>query len=102
MATKEQNGLSEGVPAMHSNALSAFERNCGRTQRHTVEHRSSQPAPRAVAVAGPRSPSLPTMRRGGYLRSNVECTVERKNISAFERRACIRTQAHDLSSHLVL
>jgi hypothetical protein len=63
---------------VRSNALAAFKRNCGRTQRHTVEHKSSQPASRAVALAGPRSPSLPTMRCGGYLRSNVECTVEHK------------------------
>jgi hypothetical protein len=85
-----------------SNALSAFECNCGRTQRHTVERRSSQPASRVVALVGSRSPSLPAMRRGGYLRSNVECAVERKNISAFERMACVRTQARDLSAHLVL
>jgi hypothetical protein len=76
---------------VRSNALSAFERNCGRTQRHTVERKSSQPAPRAVALASPRSPSLPAMRRGGYLRSNMECTVECKNISVFECRAWVQT-----------
>jgi hypothetical protein len=86
MATKEQNGPSE----------------VKETQRNTVEHRSSQPASRAVALAGPRSPSLPAIRHGGYLWSNVECTVECKNISAFERMAYVQTQAHDLSAHLVL
>jgi hypothetical protein len=85
-----------------SNALGAFKRNCNHTQRHTVECRSSQPASRAVALAGPRSPSLPAMRHGGYLQSNVECIVEHKNISAFERRAYVRTQARDLSTHLIL
>jgi hypothetical protein len=72
-----------------SNALPAIERNCGRMQGHTVERRSSQPTSRVVALAGPRSPSLLAMHRGGYLRSNVECMVERKSISAFERRACV-------------
>jgi hypothetical protein len=84
------------------NALAAFERNCSRTQRHMVERRSSQLASCAVAFAGPRSPSLPAMRCGSYLRSNVECTVERKNINAFECVAYVRTQARDLSAHLVL
>jgi hypothetical protein len=74
------------------NALAAFERNCGRTQRHMVERRSSQPASRAIALAGPRSPSLPTMRHGSYLRSNVECMFERMH-------QCVRTQACDLSTH---
>jgi hypothetical protein len=75
---------------VHSNALVAFERNCGHTQRHMVERRSNQPTSHTVALAGPRSPSLPAMRRGGYLRSNVECTIECKNINAFKRMACIR------------
>jgi hypothetical protein len=87
---------------VRSNALAVLERNCGRTQRHTVERMSSQLASRVVALTGPRSPSLPAMRHGGYLRSNVECTVELKNISAFECMACVRTQARDLSAHLVL
>jgi hypothetical protein len=87
---------------VRSNALGAFECNYCRTQRHTVERRSSQPASRVVALAGPRSPSIPAMPRGSYLWSNVECTVERKNISALERKACVRTQARDLSAHLIL
>jgi hypothetical protein len=87
---------------MRLNALAAFKRNCSRTQRYTIERRSSQPASHAFVLAGSKSPSLPAMRRGGYLQSNVECTVERKNISAFERMACVQTQTRDLSAHLVL
>jgi hypothetical protein len=75
---------------MRSNALSTFERNCGRTQRHTVECRSSQPMSRAIALAGPKSPSLSAKRCGGYLWSNVECTFERMH-------QCIRM--HNLRSN---
>jgi hypothetical protein len=57
-----------------------------------LERKSSQPASHAFALAGP----------GGYLRSNVEYTVERMHITALERRAYVRTQARDLSAHLVL
>jgi hypothetical protein len=82
MATKEQNGPSEVKEflPMCSNALGAFER------------RSSQPAFHVVALSGPIIPSLPAMRRGGYLCSKVECTFEthasvRSNVwPAFEHR----------------
>jgi hypothetical protein len=77
MATKEQNGPSEVKEFLpvRSNALGAFDHSYGQMQRHMVECRSSQPASHVVALADPRSPSLLAMRHGGYLRSNVECTI---------------------------
>jgi hypothetical protein len=60
--------------------------------RFGLKRRSSQPASHALSLASP----------SGYLWSNVECTVEHINISVFERMACVRTQARDLSAYLVL
>jgi hypothetical protein len=61
MATKEQNAPSEEMDPcqVRSTALGAFERTHGRTQGDTVERRPSQPTSHTVALAGPRSPSLP-------------------------------------------
>jgi hypothetical protein len=61
MATKEQIASSEEMDPcqVRSTALGAFERTHGRTQGGTVKRRPSQPASHAVALAGPRSPSLP-------------------------------------------
>jgi hypothetical protein len=66
---------SNGVPA------SALDRTwCDRAQlqsnaRSRFESRSSQPASHAVALAGPKIPLLPAMRRGSYLRSIAGCTI---------------------------
>jgi hypothetical protein len=68
---------SKGVPA------SALDRTwCDRAQlqlntRTRLKRRSSQPASRAVALTGPTIPLLLVMRRGSYLRSIVECAIER-------------------------
>jgi hypothetical protein len=70
---------SDGVPA------SAFDRTwCDQAQvrsnaRCRFERRSSQPASHTIALVGPTIPSLPTMRRGSYLRSIAGCTIERKH-----------------------
>jgi hypothetical protein len=70
MATKEKNAPSEEVDPcqVRSTALGAFEHTHGRTQGATVEHRPSQPASHADALAGP----------GGYLRSTVYSTFDYK------------------------
>jgi hypothetical protein len=68
---------SNGVPT------SAFDRTwCDRAQlrsnaRSTFERRSNQPASHVVVLAGPTIPSLLAMRHGNYLRSIIECTIER-------------------------
>jgi hypothetical protein len=75
---------SNGVPAsaqLRSNARNMF------------EHRSNQPASHAVALAGPTIPSLQAMRRGSYLHSIAECTIERIH-------QCDRT--HGLHSNIAL
>jgi hypothetical protein len=61
MATKEQNAPNEEMDPcqVRSTALGVFECTHGRTQGGTVERRPSQPASHAVALASPRSPSLP-------------------------------------------
>jgi hypothetical protein len=61
MATKEQIASSEEMDPcqVRSTALVAFERTHDQTQGGKVECRPSQPASQAVALAGPRSPSLP-------------------------------------------
>jgi hypothetical protein len=61
MATKEQNASSEEMDPcqVHSTALGAFERTHSQTQEGTIECRPSQLMSHAVALAGPRSPSLP-------------------------------------------
>jgi hypothetical protein len=80
----------EGIPA------SAFDRTCyDRTHlrlntKGRFECRSSQLVSHVVALADLMIPSLPAMRRGGYLRSNVECTIERMH-------QCVRT--HGLRSN---
>jgi hypothetical protein len=66
----------EGIPT------SAFDHTCcERTHLRSsakgrFKRRSSQLASHTIALAGPMIPSLPAMRHGGYLRSNVECMFE--------------------------
>jgi hypothetical protein len=65
-----------GVPA------SALKRTwCDRAQlrsnaRSRFEHRFSQPASHAVALAGPMIPLLLALRCDSYLRSIAGCTIE--------------------------
>jgi hypothetical protein len=61
MATKEQNASSEEMDPcqVRSSALGVFECTHGQTHKGTVKRRPSQPVSHMVALAGPRSPSLP-------------------------------------------
>jgi hypothetical protein len=83
MAKRGKMDLKCGFPA------SVLDRTwCDRAQlqsnaRSKFEHRSSQPASHAISLVGPAIPSLPTMRRGSYLSSITECTIE--------RMGCVRT-----------
>jgi hypothetical protein len=94
MATKEHIASSEEmVPCqVRSTALGAFERTHSRTQGGTVERRPRQPASYTVALAGPRSPSLPACAvavicdRTWSAHSNAYSSVRSNALPAFERR----------------
>jgi hypothetical protein len=60
---------------VRSIAPGAIERNCSRTQG-VGPNAGRQPASHVVALAGPTIPSLPAIRRGSYLHSIIECTIE--------------------------
>jgi hypothetical protein len=94
MATKEQIASSEEMDPceVRSTALGAFERTHGRTQAGTVKRRPRQPASHAVALAGPRNPSLPACvvavicSQMWSARSNAFSSVRSNTLPAFERR----------------
>jgi hypothetical protein len=71
---------------VRSTALGAFERTHGRTQGAAVERMAQSAAYHAHTLAGPR----------GYLQSTVWCAFDCKITGAFERIACVRTQARNL------
>jgi hypothetical protein len=92
MATKEQNASSEEMDPrqVRSTALGAFERTHGRTQGGTVERKPRQPTSHAVALASPRSPSLPACAvavicgQTWSARSNTYSSVRSNALPAFE------------------
>jgi hypothetical protein len=94
MATKEYFASSEEMDPcqVRSTTLGAFERTHGRTQEGTVERTPSQPASHAVALAGPRCPSLPACTEAvicGRMWSaclNAYSSVRSNALPVFERR----------------
>jgi hypothetical protein len=94
MATKEQNAPSEEMDPcqVRSTALGAFERTHGRTQGARSNAGPVSPRLTLVALAGPRSPSLPACAvaviygRTWSARSNAYSSVRSNALPAFERR----------------
>jgi hypothetical protein len=89
---------NNGVPASALDCIWCDRAQLRLNVRSRFEHRSSQPASHAVALAGPMIPSL------------LACVVAvmcvrthgaRLNacISAIECMACVRTQSFDLAAH---
>jgi hypothetical protein len=94
MATREQNALREEMNPcqVHLTALGAFKRTHGQTQGGTIERRPHQPASHAVALVGPRSPSLPACAvavicgRTWSAHSNAYSSVRSNALRSFERK----------------
>jgi hypothetical protein len=87
LATKEQNGLEVKHRSPCQCARSHLVRSSATVveRKDRFERKPSQPASHAIALANLMIPSLPAMRRGGYLRSIVKCMIECMH-------QCVRTQ----------